>query len=196
MLICYNFSKVYKKYYCCSIPRLCIGRDFLARKDGGYMSNVQNLRRICVDAFNDSLESDFALDLTLKVITKKNPCDNLFLAIYTPDKNVGFELYTNFKEEVGNLDSLPACWASVWARNQQLFSCWHYSTSLKNSIVLLDKASSQDKPELMQDKIRALITATARITPYTKLLNLNADDIAEINRLVGIVTGIAASHHN
>lgn len=162
------------------------------------MLDACDIRRVCIDAFNDSLDSDFALDLTLRLAKKKNPCDNIFISIYTPDKNVGFELYTNFKEayiEVENLDSLPVCWASIWARNSQLFSCWHYSTSLKNSIVLLNKAL-QDELELKRvyDKIRALIAATIAVTPYTKLLNLNVDDIAEINRLTNIVTGIACSH--
>lgn len=164
------------------------------------MPHACDIRRVCIDAFNDSLDSDFALDLTLRLAKKKNPCDNIFISIYTPDRDVGFELYTNFKDEVTgaeveNPDSLPVCWASVWARNSQLFSCWHYSTSLKNSIVLLNKAL-QDELELKRvyDNIRALIMATIAVTPYTKLLNLNADDIAEINRLTNIVTGIAGSH--
>ena len=164
------------------------------------MLDVCDIRRVCIDAFNDSLDSDFALDLTLRLAKKKNPCDNIFISIYTPDRDVGFELYTNFKDgvtgaEVENPDSLPACWASIWARNSQLFSYWHYSTSLNNSIVLLE-APQQDELELKRiyDKIRALITATIAVTPYTKLLNLNADDIAEINRLTNIVTGIACSH--
>lgn len=161
------------------------------------MLDACDIRRVCIDAFNDSLDSDFALDLTLRLAKKKNPCDNIFISIYTHDRDVGFELYTNFKDgvtgaEVENLDSLPVCWASVWARNQQLFSCWHYSTSLNNSIALLE-ASSQNCSEVY-DKIRALIAATIAVTPYTKLLNLNADDIAEINRLTNIVTGIACSH--
>ncbi len=164
------------------------------------MSYACDIRRFCIDAFNDLLDSDFALDLTLRVVAKKNPCDNIFISIYIPDRDVGFELYTNFKDEVTgaeveNPDSLPACWASIWARNSQLFSCWHYSTSLRNSIVLLE-TPQQDELEfkILQDKIRALIAATVAITPYTKLLNLNADDIAEINRLTNIVTGIAYSH--
>lgn len=165
------------------------------------MSNAQDLRRVCIDAFNDSLDSNSVLDLTLRVAIKKNPCDNIFLTIYTSDRDVGFELYTNFKDEglmLQNLDLLPVVWASVWARNQQLFSCWHYSTSLQNSIVLLE-AGLQGELELktMHDKIRALIMATIAVTSYTKLLSLNAEDIAEINRLVGIVTGIAdGSYHN
>jgi len=159
-----------------------------------------DIRRFCIDAFNEALYDGITIDLTLRVVAKKNPCDNLFIGIYTPYRDVGFELYTNFKDEVTgaeveNLDSYPLVWASIWARSSQLFSCWHYSTSLRNSIVLLE-APQQDEPRLkiMQDKIRALIAATARITPYTKLLNLNADDIAEINRLTNIVTGIAYSH--
>ena len=165
------------------------------------MLDVCEIRRVCIDTFNDSLDSDFALDLTLRLVKKKNPCDNIFISIYTPDRNVGFELYTNFKDEVTgaevepislNPDSLPVCWASIWARNSQLFSFWHYSTSLNNSIVFLNKAL-QDELELKRvyDKIQALITATIAVTPYTKLLNLNADDIAEINRLTNIVTDIA-----
>ena len=164
------------------------------------MPQAYDIRRVCIDAFNEVLYDGITVDLTLRVVAKKNPCDNIFISIYTPDRDVGFELYTNFKDEVTgaeveNLDLHPLVWASVWARNQQLFSCWHYSTSLKNSIVLLE-APSQDEPRLkaMQDKIRALIVATIAITPYTKLLNLNADDIAEINRLTNIVTGIALSH--
>ena len=168
------------------------------------MPHACDIRRVCIDAFNDSLDSDFALDLTLRLAKKKNPCDNIFISIYTPDRDVGFELYTNFRDEVTgaevepislNPDSLPACWASIWARNSQLFSCWHYSTSLNNSIVLLNKAL-RDELELKRvyDNIRALIMATIAVTPYTKLLNLNADDIAEINRLTNIVTGIACSH--
>ena len=159
-----------------------------------------DIRRFCIDAFNEVLYDGITIDLTLRAVAKKNPCDNIFISIYTPDRNVGFELYTNFKDkvtgaEVENPDSFPACWVSIWARNQPLFSCWHYSTSLKNSIVLLE-APRQDELEfkIMQDKIRALIAATVAITPYTKLLNLNADDIAEINRLTNIVTGIAGSH--
>lgn len=156
-----------------------------------------DIRRFCIDAFNEVLYDGITVDLTLRVVAKKNPCDNIFISIYTPDRDVGFELYTNFKDEVTgaeveNPDSLPACWASIWARNSQLFSCWHYSTSLKNSIVLLE-ASSQNCSEVC-NKIRALIAATVVVTPYTKLLNLNADDIAEINRLANIVTGIAGSH--
>lgn len=164
------------------------------------MLDVCNIRRVCIDAFNDSLDFDFALDLTLRLAKKKNPRNNIFISIYTPDRDVGFELYTNFKDEVTgaeveNPDSLPVCWASVWARNQQLFSFWHYSTSLNNSIVLLE-APQQDEFgfKTMQDKIKALITATIAVTPYTKLLNLNADDITEINRLTNIVTSIACSH--
>lgn len=162
------------------------------------MSYACDIRRFCIDAFNEVLYDGITIDLTLRIVAKKNPCDNIFISIYTPDRNVGFELYTNFKDEVTgveveNLDSLPACWVSIWARNQQLFSCWHYSTSLNNSIVLLE-APQQDELEILQDKIRALIAATIAITPYTKLLNLNADDIAEINRLANIVTGIAGSH--
>lgn len=164
------------------------------------MLNACDIRRFCIDTFNEVLYDGITIDLTLRVVAKKNLCDNIFISIYTPDRNVGFELYTNFKDEVTgvcveNPDSLPACWASIWARNQQLFSCWHYSTSFKNSIVLLE-APQQDELEfkILQDKIRALIAATIAITPYTKLLNLNADDIAEINRLTNIVTGIAYSH--
>lgn len=164
------------------------------------MLNACDIRRFCIDAFNEVLYDSITIDLTLRVVAKKNPCDNIFISIYTPDRNVGFELYTNFKDEVTgvcveNPDSLPLVWASIWARNSQLFSCWHYSTSLRNSIVLLE-APRQDELEfkIMQDKIRALIATTIAITPYTKLLNLNADDIAEINRLANIVTGIAGSH--
>lgn len=164
------------------------------------MLNACDIRRFCIDAFNEALYDGITVDLTLRVVAKKNPCDNIFISIYTSDRNVGFELYTNFKDEVTgaeveNPDSLPACWVSIWARNSQLFSCWHYSTSLKNSIVLFE-AIEQDEPRLkiLQDKIQALIAATIAITPYTKLLNLNADDIAEINRLTNIVTGIAYSH--
>ena len=162
------------------------------------MLNACDIRRFCIDAFNEALYDGITIDLTLRVVAKKNPCDNIFIGIYTPDRDV--ELYTNFKDEVTgveveNPDSHPLVWASIWARTQPLFSCWHYSTSLNNSIVLLE-APQQDEPqlEILQDKIRALIAATIAITPYTKLLNLNADDIAEINRLTNIVTGIADSH--
>ena len=114
------------------------------------MLNAFDIRRFCIDAFNEALYDGITIDLTLRVVAKKNPCDNIFISIYTPDRNVGFELYTNFKDEVTgvcieNPDSLPACWASIWARNSQLFSCWHYSTSLNNSIVLF-KAPRQDEP--------------------------------------------------
>ncbi|WP_314021404.1 hypothetical protein [Mogibacterium diversum] len=163
------------------------------------MLNACDIRRFCIDAFNEALYDGITIDLTLRVVAKKNPCDNIFISIYTPDRNVGFELYTNFKDEVigaevENSDSFPACWASIWARNQQLFSCWHYSTSLRNSIVLLEAIEQDElKLKILQDKIWALIAATIAITPYTKLLNLNADDITEINSLTNIVTGIAGS---